>query len=342
VTRSPLKGRRIALIGRRGGTNIGGSFERAAKLAGVDFQFVDLDAASQAPAWIRRFNWHLRGHRPTRLNSFSIQVVRSCCLRKPDLVIVTGVAGINANALKRLRELRIKVVNYLTDDPWNIAHRAPWFFKALPQYQAIFSPRRANLKDLRNLGCADVRYLPFAYDPELHYPESPSDSERGKLVADVLFIGGADNDRRLLCEALAQSGLSLAIYGDYWDRSKIARQFWKGYADPARLRKATNAAKVCLCLPRKANRDGHTMRSYEVAAMDGIILAEDTEDHREIFGEKGALYFRGTSDMIIKAKWLATHEAKARLIAEKAHSNVTDGGNTYQDRLETMAAACLK
>jgi spore maturation protein CgeB len=295
----------------------------------------------EAPGWLRRFNWHFRGKRPTWLDWFSAQVVESCLHHKSEAMIVTGISALTAEALAKLYRAGIKVANYLTDDPWNKMHRAPWFLKALPEYYAVFSPRQANLGDLEALGCKKVSYLPFAYDPELHFPEEPSNGERGAFVTDVLFIGGADWDRVPVCAAVAASGLSLAIYGDYWDRSELARPFWRGYANPSTLRKATSAAKVCLCLARKANRDGHTMRSYEVPAMRGVILAEATDDHEEMFGEKGALYFSDTSEMIEKAGWLVAHQQEATQMARSAHSRITSGPNTYRNRLESILTTCL-
>jgi spore maturation protein CgeB len=107
------------------------------------------------------------------------------------------------------------------------------------------------------------------------------------------------------------------------------------------LRKATSAAMVCLCLARKANRDGHTMRSYEVPAMRGVILAEATDDHKDMFGEEGALYFRDTPEMITKAKWLVAHQPEVRQMAERAYARITSGANTYRDRLETILTLCL-
>lgn len=329
------------MIGNRGGTNIGGSFERAALAAELDVQVIEPREAMEAPTWLRRFNWHLRGHRPTWLNQFSSRAVEFCLRHESEAVVVTGIAGLSADALKQLSKAGVRVANYLTDDPWNPAHRAPWFLNALPEYYAVFSPRQANRGDLAALGCSKVSYLPFAYDPALHFPEEPSDNERENFSTDVLFIGGADEDRVPVCVAIAASGLSLAIYGDYWDRSELARPFWRGYANPSTLRKATSAARVCLCLARKANRDGHTMRSYEVPAMRGVLLAEATDDHKDMFGEEGALYFRDTPEMIIKAKWLVAHQPEARQMAVKANARIMTGANTYRDRLETILAVCL-
>ena len=83
------------------------------------------------------------------------------------------------------------------------------------------------------------------------------------------------------------------------------------------------------------------MRSYEVPAMGGVVLAEATDDHRQMFGEEGALYFRDTPEMITKAKWLIAHEAEARQMAARAHARITRGANTYRDRLVTILAACV-
>ncbi len=60
----------------------------------------------------------------------------------------------------------------------------------------------------------------------------------------------------------------------------ITRANWRGVADQDTIRSASAAARVCLCLVRRANRDGHVMRSFEAAVIGGCILAQDTADHR--------------------------------------------------------------
>ena len=337
-----LKGRRVTIVGNRGGTNIGGSFERAGQQVGLNLQIMEPREAMNAPKFVRYFNWHLRGRRPTWLTTFSSKVAESSMQHESEALLVTGIAPVTAGALELLRKASVKVANYLTDDPFNEMHKAPWFLKSLPNYFSVFSPRRANLDDLRRAGCAHVEYLPFGYDPELHFPEAPA-AEDGKVGGVVLFVGGADADRIPICKSIADADLPLAIYGDYWDRYAVTRPYYRGYADLATLRKATTSAAVCLCLTRKANRDGHTMRSYEIPAMRGLILAEETDDHREMFGDEGdcALFFRGTSEMVDKAKWLLGHQEEGRQMADRAYTRITGGKNTYGDRLETILDTCL-
>jgi spore maturation protein CgeB len=42
-----------------------------------------------------------------------------------------------------------------------------------------------------------------------------------------------------------------------------------------------------------SSRDGHIKRSFEIAAVGGCMLAQDIDEHREIFGSEGeaVVYF---------------------------------------------------
>ena len=109
-------------------------------------------------------------------------------------------------------------------------------------------------------------------------------------------------------------------------------------ADPAMLRRAIGAAKIALCLVRRANRDGHSMRTFEVPAVGACPLLEDTEEHRELFGEEGqaAIYFSTIHEMVAKAKWLLEHDTERQQITDAAHRLITGGQHTYKDRLCQM------
>jgi spore maturation protein CgeB len=328
----------LFIVGNRGGTNVGERFERAASRIGHSTRLLESKQAMEAPAWLRRFNWHLRGHRPTRLAEFSERLVKDCLDQKSDILLATGLAPITRSALEKLRLAGVLAINYLTDDPWNPSHCAPWFMHALPGYDVVYSPRRGNLPDLRAQGCQKVIYLPFAYDPELHFPENAKPADSAMYSVEILFIGGADRDRTPYCEALCEAGLSLALYGAYWKHYGGTCSQWRGYADPKTMRMATGGAKISLCLVRRANRDGHTMRSFEVPAMGGCMLAEDTEEHREIFGAEGhaMVYFNSIPQMVEKARWLLAHEEERKRLASAAHALITGGKNTYADRLKTI------
>ena len=319
--------------------HVGAHLYHGARTANCAVALLNSEDAFQGNRLIRKLNWWVRGRRPTRLKEFSEKVLQACRELQPECMLSTGIAPISDDALKAVGALGIPRLNYLTDDPWNPHHKAPWFLRAIPQYDQVFSPRRANLEDLRQLRGPNVSYLPFAYDPETHFPEPPvCDEEWKRFASDVVFAGGADRDRLPYIAALVQEGFRVALYGGYWHRHSATRRHALGHADPATLRKAIGGAKVALCLVRRANRDGHSMRTFEIAATGACMLIEDTADHREMFGCEGeaVAYFRTISDMVQRLRWLIEQPVERRRLAEAARLRIVNGRNTYTDRVSAM------
>jgi spore maturation protein CgeB len=333
---------RLLLIGNSAEFHVGAHFRRAAESLDLATEMFDNQEAFAGPAPLVKFNWWLRGHRPTRLRHFGRRIVTACREHAPDWVLTTGVvAPLSHRVLTEIGSRGVRRLSFLTDDPWNRAHLAPWFMEALTKYDCVFSTRRANLDDLRHHGCRRVEYLPFAYAPEVHFVARPSAEEAPRYNCDVLFAGGADPDRLPWVKALIRAGLQVALYGGYWDRESETRPFHRGHADLPTLRKAIAGAKTVLGLVRRANRDGHAMRSFEVPAMGGCMLTEETDEHRELLGPEGecTVYFRDEAEMLRKARWLLENESERRRLAEAAHTRITGGRNTYADRLKTMLEA---
>lgn len=330
---------KIVLVGHPGPAHVGAHLNHAARAQGLQVRFLDVSSAYEASVFMAKWNWWLRGRRPSRLRPFSAQVVQACREFRPRWLLAAGMAPIHREALEAIRLLGIQRLNYLTDDPWNPVVRTHWFLEALPGYEQVFSPRRANLEDLHRSGIRRLVYLPFAYAPEAHFPQPPaSPEERCRFDADVVFFGGADRDRLAWVRPLMKSGLQVHLYGGYWDRFPATRACAKGLADLETLRKAVAGARVTLCLVRRANRDGHAMRSFEIPAMRGCMLTEDTEEHRELFGPEGqaVVYFRTPSEMVEKLRRLLSNEQERTRLAAAAHQRITQGGDTYRDRLKTM------
>jgi hypothetical protein len=274
----------IAVLGNPGGTNVGESLRRAAISAGHAVLFFNAFDAVRGNRLCRALSWHFGDRRPSGLEDFEAEVVASCMTARPDVLIATGAGPLTEKGLHALRALDILCINYSTDDPWNATHRSRWHLRALRAYHLVFTPRRNNLDDIRRLGCAEVHYLPFGYDDVLF---SPPEGAVNETVHDVLFVGGADRDRLAFVTAFMRRGPPVALVGAYWERFSATRSCALGHKPPETLRDLTAAARVNLCLVRRANRDGHVMRSFEIAAIGGCMLAEDTLEHHEIFGADG-------------------------------------------------------
>ena len=333
---------KLLIVGFRQTGHMGDYLAAAAERLGIDYDIADA-ATAYPSSWIARsFYWHFRGKRPARLRSFGMEIVDTCVATARDIVLTTGCAPLDRPQIERLRQLGIKVINYSTDDPWNPAQQADWFLSALSAYDAVFTPRRANLDDFHRSGVHAVHYLPFAYDPEVHRPW-PDDAPPG-ASSDVLFVGGCDGDRLPLITTLIDEGVRVALFGGYWDRYSKTRPHWRGIAEQDVIRSASAAARICLCLVRRANRDGNTMRSFEAAAIGGCILAEDTADHRELFGpnDHAVRYFKTNVEMLQQAKLLLADGGARRRLSVGLRERFRAGRHTYADRLASMLKLTMK
>jgi spore maturation protein CgeB len=327
---------KLLIVGFSHPAHMGGYLASAAKQLGLEYRIMDAAGAEATNRITRSFHWRFRGKRPARLADFGAKVVEVCAAERPSVVLATGRAPLDRSHIESIRALGAKVVNYSTDDPWNRILRAPWFDAALPSYDAIFTPRRANIDDFRSCGVRVIHYMPFGYDPEVHRPW-PENAAPGRS-SDVLFVGGCDGERLPLIYTLIDAGFNLALFGGFWNRHLKTRPFWRGLADQNTIRAASAAASVCLCLVRRANRDGHVMRSFEAAAIGGCLLAEDTADHRDILGVENhaARYFRSDTEMVQQANMMVADSTIRLHLQQGLRERMDLSDATYASRLASM------
>lgn len=340
VTRRGHRDAELLLVGNPERVHMGSHLAHAADELGLRWAILDVRLAFDGPKLARVAAWRLAGGRPLRLGRFLREAGRALA-SPPRWLLAVGISPLNREILSSAGRLGVRRLCYLTDDPWNPAHRAQRFLATLPEYDQVFSPRRANLADLERAGCSKVAYLPFGYAPDLHFPASRTTDAEASPDCDVLFVGGADPDRLPWVTALLDAGLTVGLYGGYWHRHQVTRPHARGLLPPEDVRRAVATARVCLCLVRRANRDDHAMRSYELPAMGACIIAEDTDAHRALYGAEGegALYFTTPTELVAKTRWLLAHEEARARLAAVARSRITSAPNTYTDRLAAMLDA---
>ena len=336
--------RRLLIVGNPEEHHVGAHFLAAAGQLGFEAKLLNVREAHSRNVWVNRFFHRLGSRRPAHLGQFSRKVVNLCQEFRPALLLVTGISAPDFSALRAIGQLGIQRANFLTDDPWNPANGAAFIMSALPEYDVVFSPRQANLEDLRRLGCRRVEYLPFGYNPALHYPETPQTvDEQRRFACDVAFVGGADADRVPLARALLKAGFKLKLYGGYWDRDAELRPYWHGFVHGREFRLAVCGAKVNVCMGRKANRDGHAMRSLELPAMRACLLVEDTLEHRELFGEDHQCveYYSELEGMVAKVNALCATPERVRELGDQVFYRICrHGRHAYTDRLAHVLEIC--
>lgn len=325
---------RILFLGLTDGTHVCGSWLRAAEAMGVDAAFVSLDLAASRSSWSRRFHWHALDRRYPNARRFRAALHATVESFRPTLLLATGAVPLHSEDLAAVRRSGVTSAVFLTDDPFNRRNTGRWFLESLRHFDLVLNPRTECERDLARLGCRRVERLMFGYDPELFSPVEP---DREQTI-DLSFIGNGDSDRAKIIQALMATGHRVAVYGSLWDRQPETKAIPSRVLSPSEMRPVVAASKVCLLLVRRANRDGHAMRTFELPAMGACILAEDTAEHRLLLGDdlERVRYFRELSELGPKlALLLGDQELRARL-RSAAQVLVTTGGHTYADRLREV------
>jgi spore maturation protein CgeB len=324
----------LVIVGYSGGTHVAQSLFRAATEMGIQATLCGAEVAWSPIRILNALSWRLREKRPPFDAQFQRRLLHDVKRTERAIVITTGMVPVLRKTLAACRNLGAKCLHFSTDDPWNPAHKSTWHYDALEAYDIVFTSRRQNIDDLLRLPCRDVRYLPFAYDPHLL---SPTDLQ-ATIEIDALFVGGADADRASFFRRYLAAGGPAKFVGGYWDRYRDMRAVTLGKLSPGVIAALTRSAKVNLILVRRANRDGHVMRSFEAGALGGSLLVEWTNEHQCIFGpdRDTVRYFRSPEDAAAICRELLNNSIERVRLSAAVKARITGGRNTYRDRLDAM------
>lgn len=321
---------------------LGSKFLRGAQQAGLDPKRDLLVAyTSPAPAFSPSMGrlrgkvfYRLADRRSWEWWGFQRKLIALIEQHKPRLVLVTGILPLAPQVFQAIRASGGWIVNYLTDDPWNPIHRRRCFLRNLKDYDHIFSTKEALRQRLEAAGTLSTSWLPFAYDPELHHPIDFTDPE----AADVLFVGTGAAERLPWLEALADlPGLRRRIHGNSWEG--LSTPGWeKGPAVVGEdYCRAMGSARVVLGLLRQANGDLSTDRSYEIGAIGGCGLYQETSEHRtllETYPDAG--FFKDPGELRARVQALLSDPDLQHQLRQAGAKALRRPEHTYGARLQTI------
>ena len=328
---------RVLLVGNGGFFHIGAFFRRALDKLGYEHQFVDEEGYFKNPgdSFMRKVLSRLT--RFLTYKRFNQALVKVAISFRPHVLLVVKLAYNHPEVLAEIKsESKTILVNYATDDPFNLTSSNRDVVAGIPYYDLYLSTKRSILSDLMGAGARKAVWLPFGYEPAIHFPERPnSPEETARWASDVVFIGGCDRDRvHFFTPFLNLIDIKLKLYGGHWDRYPELRSFWQGFAVGRDYRLALGGSKVAVGLVRRANRDGNVMRTFEIPACGAFLLAERTDEHLELFEEgKEMVCFSSPEEMVDKIRYYLKHNEERQRITEAGYRRVTTGKHTYHDRL---------
>jgi spore maturation protein CgeB len=273
----------------------------------------------------------------------NVRLLQEVAASRPDVVWVFKGMEIYPKTLRALKEQGITLINYNPDHPFRFFSRGSgnaYIRRSVQEYDLHLTYSQRIAKELRDrYPGIRVAIIPFGHDV------SGEAFARISCLDEILracFVGSPDKHRRHKITELVEAGIATDVYGPGWER----------FLKPSTLLRIHPAVRgedllgtlrryrVQLNFFRPHNIGSHNMRSFEIPACGGLMLAEDSIEHRAFFesGEE-AFFFADRSAMIdLASQILAMPKNKADRIRLAARNRSVDGGHSYKHRAQAALA----
>lgn len=263
------------------------------------------------------------------------RVVQAVADIAPDVIWINQGLMIGSRLLQRLGAIGAKTVCYINDDPFR--RDSEWMRfrlcrQAMPYYDLVAVCRKENVAEARAWGARCVKRVWMSADEIVHRPRELSAEQYDQFACDVGFIGGWMPERGPFIAELIERGVSISIWGGRWQNAHewpVLKSHWRGsgvYED--QYAAAITACKVCLGLLSKGNRDLHTTRSLEIPALGGLLCAERTSEHLELYREEEeAVFWADARECAAVCREMLEDEPRRKDIAKRGHERALLNGH---------------
>lgn len=330
------------------GVKSGTSFDRARALRRVGYRVTHVNLLDLMPPskWVWRITWKLGGHilSPWILRKLPVALKDAHF----DVCFVDSGEWVTPKVISLLRQHARKIVNYNIDDPLGMRDfkRFIAYRRSIPYYDLCAVVRAENVAEARALGAKDVLRVYRSADEESHASRPLNDADRQKWHSDVMFLGTWFPERGPFLSELARLGVPLTIRGANWNKAAEwpeLRKFWKGgQIQGDDYAKAIQCARVNLGLLSKGNRDLHTTRSLEIPAIGGLLCAERTNEHLEMYTEgEEALFWSSAEECAAVCIAILEDEPRRQRIAAAGHARGLAEGYYNQNVMKTLIERAL-
>ena len=157
-------------------------------------------------------------------------------------------------------------------------------------------------------------------------------------TVEVVFVGTGARERLPWLEAVTKiPNIKRRIHGNSWDRIRTPGWEKQMAVIGNEYCRAVSGAGVVLGLLRAANHDQSTDRSYEIGAIGGCGLYQDTEEHRLLLAEypkEG--FFKDPADLTQRVQTILESTDLQEELRKIGAQAIRKPQNTYAARLQTI------
>ena len=257
---------------------------------------------------------------------------------EPDICVAVGGFYNLPATIKALQDRDIPVVLWTTDAPNEYFLH---ILRTAQLYDHVFCAGTEAMDLLASCGVANLHWLPFACDPELHRPTTLSDHDRQVYGRDVAFVGAFYANRWQTLKSLV-GACDLGIWGPGWERAQDRRLkgiVTSGYVEYTKWVKIFGAAKIVVVVHYQ---DGSTPchqaspKVFEALACNAFVLVDGQRDVLSLFRSGTHLVsFTDVADLTAKVDYYLAHESERRAIAAAGYAAVIQL-HTYRHRIHTI------
>jgi hypothetical protein len=268
-----------------------------------------------------------------------------------DMAWIDNGELLGAKSVRLLNGIGLLTVLFNHDDPTGgrDGRRFESLLKAIALYEFCAVVRQINVQEYCALGAKSVLRIWMSYDEVVHAPYSDKADIPEIFRSEVVFIGtwmrGEGRDQFVL--DLLQRGIPVSIWGQRWQKSPLWNQlksFYRGGNLSGRdYVAAIQGAKVCLGMLSKGNRDLHTTRSMEIPYAGGVLCAERTSEHRELY-EEGveAVFWRDGDECARQCRRLLDDDAWRESVRSAGMARVRASHRGHEDVCRVIVETALQ
>lgn len=255
-----------------------------------------------------------------------------------DLVWTSQCPELSIRSVLLLHERFSRVISYINDDPTGTRDGNNWatFCMGIPCYNLCVVIRVESDREFRQRGAQRVLRVWMSYDEVAHAPFPSDEAVPPAFRSDVAFIGTwmkgeGQSGRDYFLLKLIEAGIPISIWGNRWQKApgwlKI-KPYWRGEGLGGRdYVAAMQGAKICLGFLSKGNRDLHTRRSVEIPYAGGLLCAERTSEHLQMYQEGvEAVFWSSAEECINVCRDLLNDEPRRRQIREAGMKRIRSLG----------------
>lgn len=333
---------------------------RALERLGYEVAGLDTVEPWKKAGWLQR-QMQRRLEAGSVVDNINRQVVAAAGQFRPDWVWAEKQEYLRPETLRALRHAGARVVHFTPDPYFSLEwKRTRIMDETIREFDVLVYCKSYEEAEYRATG-SQVAYMPLGYCQESHRPTGVGLGRPG----DVAFLGGWEPRRQSILRACVGAGLKVRIWGRSWEcfqdgrwslrRHVILRQLAGGQpytlaSDKALAdsimgdelygtdyAQALGSSTMSIGFLRTICPDQHTTRTFEIPACGTLLLADRSDEHRELFEEgHEAEFFSSEEECVDKAHFYAERPSVAQKLAQAGRARCLTSGYDYQSRMRVL------